>query len=144
MSAGIVAEQVLPRRDADSEPFWAAVERRSLEVPQCRSCNRLRWFPTRLCPDCWGEETNWIALEGTGTIYSFSMVRRAPSPAFRDEVPYAVALVDVAPHVRMFTRILFDDEADLKVGAAVKVEFVERQGATVLPFFRISKGVSDA
>ncbi|GAA4728277.1 OB-fold domain-containing protein [Nocardioides endophyticus] len=137
MTVEAPVEHVMPRRDADSEPFWAAVERHSLEVPQCRDCKQLRWFPSRLCPGCWSDAADWKPLDGSGTVYSWSTVRRAPSASFRDEVPYIIGLVDLAPNVRMFTRILCDRPEQVEVGAAVKVEFQNREGGLVLPCFRV-------
>ncbi|MEX1195462.1 MAG: OB-fold domain-containing protein [Dehalococcoidia bacterium] len=77
----------------------------------------------------------WKEASGVGTVYSFSVVRRAAAPAFQGMIPYIVALVDLEEGIRMITHITDCDPEKLKIGARVVVHFRE-QGEFKLPVFR--------
>lgn len=81
-----------------------------------------------------GELLEWRTVSGRGTIYSYSIVRRAPSQAFAD-VPYTVALVDLDEGVRMMARVS-DISENVRIGATVKVIFVTR-GEYSVPEFKL-------
>ena len=63
-----------------------------------------------------------------GTIYSYSVMRRAP-------VPYAMAYVTLAEGPRMVTNIVDCDLDKLKVEQPVKVVFKPSDGGPPLPMF---------
>ena len=68
------------------------------------------------------------AASGKGTIYSYSVMRRAP-------VPYAMAYVTLAEGPRMVTNIVDCDLDKLKVEQPVKVVFKPSDGGPPLPMF---------
>ena len=73
---------------------------------------------------------------GGGRVHSHSIVHRAPSPAFRERVPYVVALVDLEEGPRMMANIVGDDALEVAIGDAVEVLFEERGEGRKLPQFR--------
>jgi uncharacterized OB-fold protein len=99
-----------------------------LVVQECAACSRLRFGPSELCPVCHSPEAVWTPVSGRGTVYTFSVVHRAPTPAYQADAPYAIAyveleegprvparLVDVAPDevaIGMPVMVVFDDVAD--------------------------------
>jgi uncharacterized OB-fold protein len=89
-------------------------------VPSCQSCGRAHWYPKPTCPSCGGEWT-WKAVDGRGTIFTFSVVRRAFSPELADRLPIPVGTValDLAPEVRLITNFVNCPPEDLRVGLAV-------------------------
>ena len=40
-------------------------------------------------------ESEWVAVEGKGTVHSYAEVHHPIQPAFRDKVPYLILLVDL-------------------------------------------------
>src|SRR2546425_11167999 len=70
----------VPVVDADSAPYWAAVERGELAVPRCERCVTYVFYPRAHCPVCRSTDLTWTTLAGTGTVYSLTVSRRAPSP----------------------------------------------------------------
>ena len=75
-----------PLVNPETEPFWAAAKEGKFLVKACTECGKAHWYPRALCPHCGSAKTVWRAGTGTGTIYSLSVMKRAP------EV-YAVAYV---------------------------------------------------
>jgi uncharacterized OB-fold protein len=81
----------------------------------------------------------WIEASGKGTIYSFTVVHRAPAQ-FADSVPYVVALVDLAEGVRMMTNVVGCDPTAVRIGAEVEVEFDDVTPEIALPKFHLASG----
>jgi uncharacterized OB-fold protein len=72
---------------------------------------------------------------GTGSLYTYSVIHANDLPAFRDRVPYVVAIVDLDEGPRMETNIVECPLDELRVGMRVAVTF-EDEGEMVLPRFR--------
>lgn len=100
-----VSRSAPPRLDPDNAEYFAAAADGRLVIQRCTDCGSPRFYPRLLCPDCHSDASEWMQASGKGTVYSYSVVWRAPLPQFAEMVPYAVALVDLDEGVRMFTRI---------------------------------------
>ena len=129
----------LPRPDADSRPFWKAAAEGRLLVQYCSSCGTPRFYPRLLCPSCHSDEHRWEQAAGTGTVYTFSVVRRAPSPAFAADVPYVVALIDLDEGVRMMANVVADP-AEVAIGDRVRVRFRPGTDDVAVPEFVPAEG----
>src|SRR5690242_12608965 len=99
-----------PRPDADTRPYWAAAADGVLLLQRCTACATRRFYPRLLCPECHSDDHTWQEASGRGSVYSYSVVHRAPSPALQGEAPYVVALIDLDEGVRMFSRVLGDPD----------------------------------
>ena len=128
-----------PFVNADSEAYWAAAKEGRLVLQQCIDCGHLDFMPRHVCPKCWSENRTWIDSTGTGTVHSFSIVHRAPVPAFREDCPYVVALIDLAEGPRMMTNIVGDDALRVAIGDRVEICF-EVRGEAKVPQFRLARG----
>jgi uncharacterized OB-fold protein len=106
--------------EPDTGPFWVAAQEHRLTYQVCAACGEVIFYPRGHCPHCGAGSPEWRDSAGLGTIYSYTTIRQTPDPAFRAEVPYTVAYVDLTEGFRMLTR-LAADPAELTVGAAVTV-----------------------
>ncbi len=127
-----------PVPNADSKPYWEAADREELLLRRCTACGTHHFPPRYLCPKCWSCELEWTKATGKGVVYSFTVMHRAPMPAFIKRVPYVVALIDLEEGPRMMANILGDDALETKVGDRVSVCFEERAGGLKLPQFKRS------
>jgi uncharacterized OB-fold protein len=128
----------LPVPNADSEPYWAAAKEGRLVIQKCRRCEHLYFMPRHLCPSCWSPEKEWVTAVGKGTVYSFSIIHRAPLPSFKKDVPYVVALIELEEGPRMMTNIIGEGALDVKIGDPVTLCFEDR-GDGKLPQFRLAR-----
>lgn len=96
--------------DPLTAPFWAATANRKLMVQACAECGYLRWPPGPLCPECQAEGGKWTEVRAAGSLWSVATYHRALDPAFAEEVPYSVALVELDDGPRMYGRITGDPE----------------------------------
>ncbi|APZ55222.1 Zn-ribbon domain-containing OB-fold protein [Salipiger abyssi] len=122
--------------NGDSLEYWKGAEEGKLLFQKCKSCGAVQFPPRHHCATCWEADLDWSESAGTGTVETFTIVRRAPLPAFRDKVPYVVASIIVAEGPRMIAALVGDDALDVKIGDAVTVDFETDHEGNTLPVFR--------
>jgi len=118
----------------ESRPFWDAAREGRLVAPFCGTCGHYFFYPRARCPVCWNGGWEWRPCSGRGEIYSFTIVRRSPFPAFEAEGPYVVALVQLAEGVRLMGNIVGAEPEQIRIGQPVAVRF-EARGEWFLPQF---------
>ncbi len=111
-----------PFPDADSSEYWASGHDGRLVIQRCESCGAHQLYARDRCLECRGP-VEWVSASGRGTIYSFTVIRQNYSRPFRDQLPYAVALVDLEEGPRVMTNIVGCDPETLEIGMAVHAEF---------------------
>jgi uncharacterized OB-fold protein len=129
----------VPVPDDVSSFHWEAAREGRLAVQRCASCSKWLYPPTIACPRCQSLELVPTDVSGRGTIYSYTVARQAFDPAYMDDIPYTVALVELEEDadIRILTNIVDIAPADVEVGLPVEVTFVQR-GDAALPVFRPS------
>lgn len=90
-------------------------------------------IPEDRCRICQSVDLRWIEASGRGSIYSYSVAWRAPTPAF--ETPYVVAIVRLEEGADLMTNIVECDIDSIAVDMPVTVVF-EPRGEFVVPVFR--------
>lgn len=127
----------LPIIDGESKPYWEAARRHELVLPRCNNCSRFHFYPRILCPYCKHASLTWEKVSGRGTIYSFTVSRVPISPAYQDDVPYVVALVELEEGPRIMTNIVDCTPEQVKIGLPVEVCFQDVTDEVTLPQFRL-------
>ncbi|MDF3839927.1 Zn-ribbon domain-containing OB-fold protein [Cupriavidus basilensis] len=125
-----------PIANADSQPYWNAARERKLLIRRCKACEALHFMPRHLCPECWSDELEWVQSAGTGSVHSFTIIRRASMPAFNDKVPYVVAMIELDEGPRMVANIVGDNALSVSIGDRVEVTFEERGDGAMVPQFQ--------
>src|SRR3972149_2099834 len=106
-----------PRISSDTQPFWDGCRQGELRYQLCRGCAPVQFYPGAVCAGCGGTSLEWRRSSGVGSIHTVTVVYRAPSPAFRGDVPYAIALVDLGGGFRMMANVLGPDPESLAIVA---------------------------
>jgi uncharacterized OB-fold protein len=133
-------QRPLPTPDRDSEFFWESARRQELVLQQCADCQKFRFYPRSVCPHCLSDRFEWRRASGHGVVYSFTVIHRPPTPAFREQVPYVLALIDLAEGVRMMSNIVGCDPQEVAMGMPVEVTFEELTAEITLPVFKPTTG----
>src|SRR6266498_318606 len=84
-----------PYADAHTQPFCDAALEGRLLVPRCTNCGTFRLPPGPFCFVCQHQQVDWVELPGTGTIYTFTIVRHPLRPQLVDVVPYVAAVIEL-------------------------------------------------
>lgn len=129
-----------PTEDRWTSPFWAAAREGRLTACRCAACGAFRMPPTPFCPECRSQDVDWPALSGMGTLFSFTIVRRAISPEMEGHLPYVPALIDLegAPGARLMANVVDCLLSQLAIGARVKVRFRMRHDGVAIPEFTLA------
>ena len=128
----------LPNPDEmDTAAFWAATKDGELRYQQCNSCDTVVFYPRRHCTGCTNGELVWKKASGKGTVYTFSIVRQSYHPFFRNQVPYAVAWIDLDEGPRLLSNItgVTDPMTEVSIGMKVEVEWEEHEKLSI-PLFK--------
>ena len=96
----------IPLNRETSRPFWEGAKRHELHMPRCRRCDRLFWYPREVCPVCLGADIDWVQVSGRGRLHSFTVIHQPANPAFRDDVPYIYAIVQLDEGPRLITNVV--------------------------------------
>ncbi len=126
----------VPQLNADNRPFWEGCREHRLKIPKCSSCGYLRWPPAFLCPKCLSAENEWINACGTGRVYTYAVYHIAPYPAFKESLPYVVAMVTLEEGPRMMTNIIDCDPAGIYCEMPVEVSWDDITEEISIPRFR--------
>lgn len=139
------ADALRPRPDPSplTEPFWAAARERRLVRPYCPDCDRSFFTPQIACPRCLSTAWEYRESSGRGTVYSATVVHRAPYPGFTS--PYHVAIVDLDEGWQMLSNVVDPDASreaggvgakPVPIGTRVTVDWLPLDERIVLPVFR--------
>lgn len=128
-------ERPVPVPDAATAPYWAAANEGRFVMPRCTQCGRWHFYPRALCPHCSSEKLEWADCSGRGTVYSYTVVHRAPSPAFAAEVPYVVAIVEVEEGPHLMSSVVNCAPETVRIGMKVRAAFRRVAEDTQLPVF---------
>jgi uncharacterized OB-fold protein len=118
--------------DPLTAPFFEGAARGELVVTRCRACERYVWYPGPACPHC-EAALEWVAVSGNGTLFSWTVVRRAFLPAFEDKVPFVSALIaiDEDPAVRIVSYVVDAEPNALRADEPVRAVFRPLSFSTV-------------
>ncbi len=101
------------------------------EAGVCTKCGKWH-FPARLiCDECGSEEFETKAMGRTGKILTYTVIRVPPAP-FKDQAPYAVAVVEMDDGARLTAMVADYREDDLAPGKPIRLEFrrIQSDGAS--------------
>ncbi|MFB8176139.1 Zn-ribbon domain-containing OB-fold protein [Streptomyces sp. NPDC055966] len=122
-----------PVTDADGAPFWEYAARGELRVQACADCDELRFPPRPCCPHCQSFASEWRAVSGRGRIWSYVVPHPPLLPAYAEQAPYNVVVVELedAPRIRLVGNVVSRagaplgslDPGRLRIGARVHVVF---------------------
>lgn len=119
----------VPVPDADSRAYWAGANQNEFRLQRCRDCGKAQFYARSVCRHCQGHALAWQVAAGLGRVASFSVIHRAPTPAFAGDAPYVLALVDLDEGVRFMCNVLRCDPASVRIGLRVRLCFESRPGS---------------
>lgn len=116
-------DKILPATTPLHEPFWASVKSHAMALQKCDDCGAFRFIPLELCPKCHSEAFTWTPVSGNGTVYTFTVVYRGPTPAYQAEAPYVLAHIETTEGPRIMSRLVNVEPDAVKIGMPVKVTY---------------------
>ncbi len=130
----------LPQITDLSAPFWQGLQEGRLRVQQCRACGHRQHPPQPGCRKCWRDDLEWVSHPDTGEVYTYSVCYWAAQSAFKTDVPYVVAIIDLPDGVRISTNIVDCDPASVRIGMLVRAVYEPVTGDVTLLKFKPVQG----
>jgi uncharacterized OB-fold protein len=118
-----------------NRPFFAGGIEGRLMLQRCSRCKALIYYPRLVCPSCLSPEYQWETLSGRGTVFSFAIVWRPNHPAFADQIPITLAIVDLREGPQMVTALVDCAPDRVEIGMDVTVVFDMIADGIALPKF---------
>jgi uncharacterized OB-fold protein len=116
-----------PHADEAVQPFWDNTLKGKLCVSQCTNCRTMLLPPQPFCFVCQHHEFKWVELPGTGTIYTFTVVRHPLRRDLAEVVPYVAGIVELdgtqGAGARIQANIINCDPEQVRIGDKVRVVF---------------------
>jgi uncharacterized OB-fold protein len=133
----------LPQIDHDNEGFWTGLKNHKLLLWRCKTCGAWYW-PKAYCRNHDNEpfaaNMAWAEAKGTGKLFAFNRHHVAFHPAFKNDIPYVYALVELDEGPLISSTLVGDkmprDVYDVGQRVEIAYEDHPRDGFT-LPRFRI-------
>jgi uncharacterized OB-fold protein len=128
-----------PYADEMTQPFWDAAAEGRLVGYKCLTCGTVVMPPQPFCFNCQQRKFEWVDLPGTGTVYSFTVIRHPLAPYLQPAVPYVGAVVELdgtqGAGARMLVNIIDCDVDAVRIGDKVRVVFDKVSPTLTVPRF---------
>jgi uncharacterized OB-fold protein len=89
-----------------------------------------------VCPECLSANLQWIKVSGKGTVYSYTIAQAPTHPAFAEDIPYVIAIVELAEGPHLTTNITGCKPEEVRVGMSVVATFDDVTPEMTLVKFR--------
>jgi uncharacterized OB-fold protein len=115
----------------ETAQYWQNLAEGRFLIRYCDDCEEAHWYPRAICPFCFSANTRWREGSGRGTIYSYSIMRRA-------KTPYAIAFVTLDEGPTLMTNIVDCDFDSIRIGQKVELAIRKREDGLPLHMFKPS------
>jgi uncharacterized protein len=129
-----------PVPTAVSAPFWDGLREERIRIQRCDDCDRWVHYPRRRCSHCLSDQLSWHEVSGRGRIYTFTVSRQPSTPAFADEVPQIITIVELDAGPRLTTTLVEVPDEEAVVGMTVEPVFDHGDDGITLLRFRRANG----
>ncbi|MCW4033798.1 MAG: Zn-ribbon domain-containing OB-fold protein [Candidatus Bathyarchaeota archaeon] len=102
--------------------FYLFIKEKRLMAAKCSKCGTIVLPPKPMCTKCFCTDIEWIELNGTGKLLSYTVIHVAPEQ-FQSMVPYCVGIVEFNDGLRLPGIIKDIQPEQLKVGMELKTDF---------------------
>jgi uncharacterized OB-fold protein len=123
----------LPQPNVVTQRFWSSCKDGRFEFQHCKACGHNQFPPRLTCTACHSADLDWLPSSGRGTVYSFTVVHRAPLESFKADVPYVIAIVALEEGVRAMVNLRGVDPKAVAIGMPIEVFFEPTEGEYPLP-----------
>ena len=128
--------------DRDSAAHFRGRLGKELLINRCEDCGTWRHPPRPVCATCWSDRVVPTRVTGGGIIHLTLFLHRGPPAEGVDySTPYPVVAVelDEQPGLRFTSTVVGADNATIRIGERVRLDWIERSGVP-LPVFRLESG----
>ncbi len=135
-------DKSLPQPTAETAAYWEGCRKHQLLIQRCTQCGHYQFYPRIICTACMSDGIEWVQASGHGRVLSFTVIHRAVSAAYKAEVPYVLALIELDEGPTMMSNVVEIDAESVAIGLPVEVVFEEWSDEITIPKFRPANATS--
>ena len=125
----------LPLITSADKAFWEAAKRHELLAYRCLNCGA--YYSVVIdCVKCSAPRMEWVKVSGKGKIYTYTVYYQIYNPAWKEDIPYNAAWVQLDEGPLILTNIVGVKNEDLRVGLPVEVTYDDVTEEVTLPKFK--------
>jgi uncharacterized OB-fold protein len=124
--------------DVADLPFWEACQEGRFLVHRCGVCGRSYW-PASRCVEHSGEAMQWVEASGKASLYTYTVMHHAYTPAMQGKTPYVVGVVKLEEGPFFHTNVVECAIEDVAIGMPLEVVMQRQANGMTLPMFRPAK-----
>ena len=98
--------ELFPEINELNAPFWNGLADGEVRLQKCSKCGAHQYPAESFCYECGAQALSWVKVAGEGTVYSFIVVHQQYHKAFKEFLPYTVAIVQMDEGPRMLSAML--------------------------------------
>ncbi|MEI8337215.1 MAG: OB-fold domain-containing protein [Actinomycetes bacterium] len=126
-------DRMLPNPSGLNADFYRiAAETGTINIQRCSDCSVYRHPPRFRCAECGSDAWSWSPTSMRGVVWSWTITHRAIDPAFTEQLPYAVVVVEMEEGVRVVGNLRSIEISELRIGLPVSVALDKRSEALAL------------
>lgn len=126
----------LPQIDDRNRPFFAGAQEHRLLIQRCTRCDTLQSPGRFACTECGSDALEWVESTGRGTVFTYVIMHQKYHPAFENDIPYNVAVIELEEGPRLVSNVVDVEPEEIEVGMDVDVMFEPITDEVTLPRFR--------
>ncbi len=131
----------LPRVNEESAAYWRGARDGRLLLRKCTACANVMFYPRAFCTACLSPDLEWLQASGRGRVHSATICFRAPDQAFRAEVPYVIALIDLEEGPRMMSNVTDCPPEEVRIGDEVEAWFEPATDEIGITKFKLARTI---
>lgn len=126
-------DRMLPNPSGLNADFYRiSAETETINIQRCSDCSAYRHPPRFRCAECGSGAWSWSPTSMRGVVWSWTITHRAIDPAFTEQLPYAVVVVELEEGVRVVGNLRSIEISALRIGLPVAVLLDIRSEAVAL------------
>ena len=115
--------------------YWQATNNGELKVRKCQSCGSLQFPAREMCIHCHTQDFDWVPVSGKAKLFTLSPAITPAYPAFADDSPYTIVIVDLEEGPRMLGWAVNVAAEDLEIGMPMQPVFHKASEEVTLVFW---------
>jgi uncharacterized OB-fold protein len=115
-------------------PFWEGCRDGVFLLHTCGICHRSYW-PASRCVQHGDQSMAWTRAEGKGTLYTYTVLHKAYTPAMQGKVPYVVGVIQLAEGPFFHSNVAGCAPDAVRVGMPLVARMERHDSGLIVPIF---------
>lgn len=116
-------------------PFWEACRAGRFLLHRCSACGASYW-PASMCVQHGADSMEWVEGSGRGTLYTYTVMHHAYTPAMKGKTPYVVGVVKLDEGPFFHATIVGCALDAIAIGMPLYAVMTPHESGLVVPEFR--------